>query len=346
MCLLVLVASTLGCAVASGATLIDAEGQCVGANPYQAGDRLREECGVKTIPLVGITSRDDGGLEYHYGLDGTPTATLNEPPPTLNATKATAAEREAYGIPSEPDTGNVDAHERWEALMKTFHVIQPPDALYEIEATNNNANETWSGYVDTGSKGTFQSTGIVFNQPPTVGSCPGAETSMWTGLSGYPTAPLDQAGTAIGGRGIGEDQAWYEIAPDEGAIVLPLLATPGYKVEVKVVHGAGNEMHGSVINLHTGASEPFKQSSTEAFNGNSAEWIAERPTYENPSPLADFVQWDVIEAWSNGNRTFGPWHYTNEALDMHYGSTVLDATSGLSSQESGLEFYVNWHACI
>jgi hypothetical protein len=132
----------------------------------------------------------------------------------------------------------------------------------------------------------------------------------------------------------------------ESASGATLIGAEAQCIEVKVVHGSGNEMHGSVINLHTGESAPFAQSSAETYNGNSAEWIAERPTYESPSPLADFVQWDVKEAWSNGNRTFGPWHYTHEALDMHNGSTVLDATSGLFSQESGLEFYVNWHACI
>ena len=123
-----------------------------------------------------------------------------------------------------------------------------------------------------------------------------------------------------------------------------LYATPGYAFEVTLSHEGGNEVKGLAYNFHTGESVPLSGVSSETYSGASAEYIAERPgTSGGLAPLADYGQWDVIEAWANGNHTLGPWAFKNTALNIVESGTLLSETSGLSSQESGREFYTTWH---
>ena len=302
-------------------------------------------------PLKKVTPRGDGGHEYHYQVGGV-AITLPVPPPGFDAATAPQSEREAYGVPSEPPSNEVSAHALWEEMVHNYHVVKPPPNIYTIgeaqpafNATGESSN--WSGYVDEGTKGKYNATGMIYTEPPSVPTyCWGAAASFWTGLGGYETTPLDQAGTQIGhGFTVAEHQAWFEIWPQEAEMAVNLYATPGYKFEVTLSHESGNEVEGLAYNFHTGESVPLRGVSSESYSGASAEYIAERPGVSSGlTPLADFSQLDVAEAWANGNHTWGPWEFPYVQLNMTNESTLLAQTSLLYSQESGQEFSVGWKA--
>ena len=321
---------------------------CTNIDPYHTTAALRATCGIQASPLLSVTNRTDGGLEYHYEV-GEVAITLPVPPAGFDAATASQSEREAYGIPPEPPSSEASAHALWEEMIHNYHVVTPAEAIYTVGSPtavfNSAESENWSGYVDEGSKGSYNATGIIYDEPSTAPTCYGAASSLWTGLGGYGTTPLDQAGTQLGhGFSVAEHQAWFEIYPQEAEMAVNLYATPGYAFEVTLSHEGGNEVKGLAYNFHTGESVPLSGVSSETYSGASAEYIAERPgTSGGLAPLADYGQWDVIEAWANGNHTLGPWAFKNTALNIVESGTLLSETSGLSSQESGREFYTTWH---
>jgi hypothetical protein len=324
---------------------------CIGLDPYRATATQRTTCDLHAAPLSQVTTRADGGHEYHYEVGGV-SLSLPLPPTGFNAATARQSEREAYGIPPEPTSSETSAHRLWEQMVNNYHVVTPPSALYTlggstISTTNSGSSENWSGYVDTGTKGAYNATGIIYDEPPSVPTyCEGAAASFWTGLGGYGTTPLDQAGTQIGhGFTVAEHQAWFEIYPQEASMAVNLFATPGYMFEVLLSHEAGNEVRGLAYNFHTGESVALKGTSSETYSGASAEYIAERPgTTSGLTPFADYSQWNVAEAWANGNHTYGPSHFSHEAINTESDGTLLSETSALEAPESGRTFHTNWRA--
>ena len=351
---------------------------CVGLDVYHTSSATRALCHVRTIPLSTITERPDGGHEYHYEINGSPII-LAIPPAGFNPLTAGSSEREAYGLPQEPPVTETAARARWEEEMHNFHVQAPPASLYvperphettsssalapelsaqgstppgDDEAASPKASQEgcascWAGYVDTGA--TFEKASIFYKEPQRLDDCAGDEASFWVGLGGYGSQPLDQAGTELGkGFLIAENQAWIEnyevpVEKSDEPMPYPFFATPGAYFQVIVTHSSGRKYTVVFYNSATKEfSAPAVHESREAYNGNSAEFIAERG--EN-TPLADFSRWEVLEAWAwaqgetSGNTVSGFQHHAEEHI--YAGSRRVASTSGLETERGSL-FHVNW----
>jgi hypothetical protein len=330
---------------ASGAT-------CTDINPYYAPSSDNAECGLIAAPLAATTELSDHGHSYQYHLDGA-TISLVDPPASFNAARATASERLAYGIPAQPPATDAKAYALWNRMIQNIHFVAAPSQLYAKShealtsqlqvplVAKNEATTNWAGYVDTGSKGAYKSTGIIYEQPQVFDRCKRGEAAFWTGLGGSGSTPLDQAGTEVGGElhGLGPNQAWFEIDPQELPFALPIEATAGQLFEVLIEHTSGNSVTAFLYNFLSGEATTVTRSSAETYSGASAEYITER---SKGASLLNFSQFNVAEAWANGNHTLGPWAFSHMADDIWEGSTRLTETSMLSAQESGREFDTKW----
>jgi len=220
------------------------------------------------------------------------------------------------------------------------------------KTTHGGCSSCWAGYVDTGKLSggieapPFQAAGIMYKEPQRLDDCEGDDASPWVGLGGAEgTEPLDQAGTELGkGFAIAEHQAWIEnyeepVEKEDEPIPMPFFATPGADFQVVVAHGLHNEYSVDFWNAATQqAYGPVTRSSRKTYDGSSAEYIMER---EGETPLADFGKWEVAEAWAQQSGA-GPWDFQHHAETIYAGKRRVASTSGLYSQESGREFYVNW----
>jgi hypothetical protein len=150
----------------------------------------------------------------------------------------------------------------------------------------------WSGYAVTPGSGitAVSSTFTV----PTAGLVPPGFAATWTGIGGYNTSDLIQAGT-------GEDSApdnpvigsqyfaWYELLPNSET---PLTncsgdpnctVTPGDTVSVNISNVSGNTWS---ISMADSGKWSWSQNVNYASTGSSAEWILEAPTLVAQTVLA------------------------------------------------------------
>lgn len=153
----------------------------------------------------------------------------------------------------------------------------------------------WSGYAVTPTKDgvtAVKSTFVV----PTAGSVPPGFAATWTGIGGYSSSDLIQAGVSENSTpnsSVAGDQygAWYELLPAsettltkcKGNSSCPV--SPGHKVTVSIVKAGTGKW---TISLSDPA-DHWTWTKTVAYTSteSSAEWILEAPTVEAQTTLAD-----------------------------------------------------------
>lgn len=163
----------------------------------------------------------------------------------------------------------------------------------------------WSGYATapgsgiTGVKSTFT--------VPTVGAVPPGFAANWTGIGGYTSQDLIQAGTS-------EDElqgyyAWYEILPASETPIsgctgdAACTVNPGDVVTVDI-HNVGTNLWS--VSLSDAGHWSWQQNISYASTESSAEWIFEAPT----------VGVQTIPA-NTGTNHFGPTSTFTDATGTH-----------------------------
>jgi hypothetical protein len=192
----------------------------------------------------------------------------------------------------------------------------------------------WSGYAVTPGSGI---TGVTSTfTVPTAGLVPPGFTATWTGIGGYTSSDLIQAGVSenslpdnpISGSQYG---AWYEILP---ASETPLTnctgnsactVKPGDVVTVTITQTSPGNWD---VNLKDPAQGwTFDKSIAYASSGSSAEWILEAPTL--------VVQ--TIPA-NTGTAHFGPTSTYTDGTGTHTiaagNPTTIDMSPGIGINEA------------
>ncbi len=151
----------------------------------------------------------------------------------------------------------------------------------------------WSGYAVTPSGGGVTATESTFTVP-SAGLVPPGFAATWTGIGGYNTSDLIQAGTAeqsLPGNPVVGPQyyAWYELLP-AGEVQLTgcsgdanCTVTPGDKVTVTISQVAGTTWS---ISMTDAGHWSWSQDVTYSSSLSSAEWILEAPTLVAQTVLA------------------------------------------------------------
>jgi len=152
----------------------------------------------------------------------------------------------------------------------------------------------WSGYAVTPSGGGITAVSSTFTVP-SAGLVPPGFAATWTGIGGYNTSDLIQAGTAEQSAPsnplVGPQYyAWYELLPaDETQLTgctgdANCTVTPGDDITVNISQVSGNTWSISMTDAgHWSWSQDVSYSSSES----SGEWILEAPTVGAQTLLAN-----------------------------------------------------------
>jgi hypothetical protein len=159
------------------------------------------------------------------------------------------------------------------ALRHTFLPAHPHQVLPLHNAATTSLN--WSGYAVTGAN----ITGVhsVYTVPKT--KLPPGFTANWTGIGGYTSTDLIQAGTAE--QTIGGYYAWYEILPDSETQLTSCsgdaacTVQPGDRMSIDIVKVGANLWS---VSLQDGARWSWQHNISYQSSQSSAEWILEAPT--------------------------------------------------------------------
>lgn len=189
----------------------------------------------------------------------------------------------------------------------------------------------WSGYAVTGSG--IHSVSSTFTVP-TVGLVPPGFGAMWTGIGGYSTNDLIQAG--IGAQSLPtlplvgpQYYAWYEILPASETQLTncsgdpSCTVNPGDVISVNIANGGGNTWN---ISITDSGHWSFAKSLSYASSESSAEWIYEAPT---------LVAAQTIVAPVSGVAHFGPTSSFNGGTTIAAGNpTLIDMGLGVGPEEA------------
>ena len=174
-------------------------------------------------------------------------------------------------------------------------------------ATTSSLN--WSGYATvpgsgiTGVKSTFR--------VPSAGLVPPGFSSNWTGIGGYSSSDLIQAGTAESSVGFITEQyhAWYEILPDSETPLTncsgdsACTVNPGDVMTVDI-HQVGTNLWS--ISMVDAGHWTWQQNINYVSTKSSAEWIFEAPTLVVQTSPAN-----------TGTNYFGPTSTFTDASGTH-----------------------------
>jgi opacity protein-like surface antigen len=186
------------------------------------------------------------------------------------------------------------------AAQTTTHSVRGIGALVpskkneKLPAHGGTADSlNWSGYAVTPSSANITAVDSTFTVP-SAGLVPPGFAATWTGIGGYNTSDLIQAGTAEQSAPdnpvLGPQYyAWYELLPDSETQLTNCTGdanctvTPGDNVTVKISQVSGNTWG---ISMTDAGKWSWSKDVTYASSESSAEWILEAPTLVAQTILA------------------------------------------------------------
>jgi hypothetical protein len=283
------------------------------------------------------------------------------PPAGFDPLTAADSELADYGIPPRPDQSEPDLYARWAKMVtapqtrmtnltvQTTNVINSTAANRRDRKTAGNTTSTntdnWSGFAITAPNGTFKANDSFILAEwvvPAIGvdncSYSPYASSQWVGFDGaFISGDVLQAGTAETACGTSY-VAWYEwytsgCTSSSGSLPcyqtnVSLPISPGDVVSAEVWYTTSSPYgHAYIVNYtaQQSASVGFNQpsgSSGSGYQGNTAEWVVERPGLVGGSleNLANYLSVPMNFAYAyNGSSYYYP-------ASAPSGTTIYDIT--------------------
>ncbi len=278
------------------------------SNAYALASNVLAACGFHRFPRVQTRNMPGGGHEYGYVVAGA-RVTIPVPPAGFNPLTASPRQLARYSLPARPR--NKARLAAWRARMAKLRPVRPPAELISKPITASTTNTTsgnWSGYVaDSTSSSYFYQADSVYTEPTLYSSvCSTNYVVMWSGMGGWYTGKLGQAGTIeFQPSGGGENQAWWEILPTYPSIVtVNLYATVGQYFESDVSKtSSGYNFY--LENWSTGKYLSINVSNSN-YDGRTADFVVERPTIGSGlSDLSNFKTMTLRYNWFNAGTYVG-----------------------------------------
>jgi hypothetical protein len=174
-------------------------------------------------------------------------------------------------------------------------VLVPKTKSERLPAHGGTADSlNWSGYAVTPSGGGITAVSSSFTVP-TAAAVPPGFAATWTGIGGYNTSDLIQAGTSEDSTPsnplLGDQYyAWYELLPASETQLTNCTGdanctvTPGDNVTVNISQVSGDTWS---ISLTDAGKWSWSQDVNYTSSESSGEWILEAPTLVAQTTLAD-----------------------------------------------------------
>jgi Peptidase A4 family len=237
------------------------------------------------------------------------------------------------------------------AGLRNMHPNIPAGRSVHVAGTNLTKADSfnWSGYADTSSTAQFfSSVSGSWTVPAVTCSSEDRLLSTWVGLDGFGTGTVEQDGTTEQCfEHVALYYTWYEMYP-------------AGSVTVATGVQAGDAISASVVRSGTGYTLKVTDSTTSGNNVNqtatcalttcldeSAEWIAERPSYSTGiTPLTQFkTPYSATASAVTGGGTSGNPHTIGSEQEI----SMIDSTQSYflatptSLTNSNTAFTVHWH---
>lgn len=285
---------------------------------------------VAALAICLASASAQTSLHGHWVYDpnniATPGFVYDQPPAGFNPLTASDPELEQWGFPPRPSTSDAKNYAKWRRLVTstritpelTFtNIYHGPARNAKLGSTISNVStatsQNWSGYVVTEVNGTFSGNNPVNNgnwtvpavAPVSPATCSSATyaSSQWVGFDGWSSNDVLQAGTEADCGN--SDYFWYEWYPNaETRLSLPV--TAGDYVTAWVYYCGGCSTKGTAVlenevTLQT-TSIGFNPPIGANYQGNSVEWIMERPAVNGS--LADLPNY-ALAYFTYANATVG-----------------------------------------
>ncbi|MER6384192.1 G1 family glutamic endopeptidase [Streptomyces sp. NPDC001250] len=222
------------------------------------------------------------------------------------------------------------------AASRQTHDLQGLSDATKTNATSGN----WSGYVASGSSGTYKSVASSWIQPAVKCDSHDSYSSYWVGLDGYRNKALEQTGTeadCIGGKA--HYGAWWEVIP---AAESPYSVTvaPGDHLTASVKDNGDGTFTMMLSDSTQGWTRATTHAGSAGYQDSSAEVIAEATTANGSiASLPDFGSVDFSDSQANGT-TFGSLSPTPLTMQNHDSGDVMAKPGAIS----GGDFAVTWES--
>ena len=238
-----------------------------------------------------------GGYAYDFIVDGVDNQYL-VPPPTFRPMTATPAQLSEYGFPSAPAAGPLRS--QWMAAMTsytgvpapslclgTFKVggIQPARSASPCTARGASCSANWGGFNTHASNDRWVAVEGAWIQSRARNCHCKAPTEevTWAGLGGRYSGSLIQAGTGMANSSL---FAWYEYLRtcSAGECGPDIISVGRVNAGAHIFTETSYQRSRRKANFFVGASGHVypirsKTLSLAYYNGQSAEWIDERPSH-------------------------------------------------------------------
>lgn len=231
-------------------------------------------------------------------------------PADFDPLKATAEQLASYGLPPRPNANTAPkVYAEWvRAVTSPAKAIVPQleeTSIYhgpaqlvgaqgsESESSNSVAakSNNWSGYAIVSSSNPFKLEAIQANFITPVaqqafGTCTSSYryASAWVGIDGFNSNDVLQDGiefdaTCSHGSTTPFYAAWYEWFPNPETRISNFKVLPGDAIYVEVWNTSSTAGNAYILNYTTNVKVQiaFKAPNGTKLEGNSAEWIVERP---------------------------------------------------------------------
>jgi hypothetical protein len=272
---------------------------------------------LSILPSTLAQTSDFGSWVADPNNIATPGFVYATPPAGFNPLTASDFDLEQWGFPPRPNVSDVAAYAEWEKIVSlqritpqlTFtKIYQGPAQFLQIGNTNATSNN-WSGYVLDGANGTFKvnetQVSADWNIPSVaqaIGTCNSTwdYSTQWVGFDGWGSSDVLQAGSEADATCSSTLYSfWYEWYPNAETRVSSPVAQPGDWVAIQVWYTTTSPYgHAYWADYRSGlsASVGFNPPSGTTFEGNSAEWVVERPTVSGS--LADLANYGGMNVFA------------------------------------------------
>ena len=215
--------------------------------------------------------------------------------PAAFAAQATAAPDLHHAHAAQ--VGAAAAGHESHALLGRGNSKSSRSGRHSTEETNN-----WSGYVATGSAGSYTSVSSSWIQPSIT--CTGTQTasSFWVGLDGAGNSALEQTGTeadCIDGQA--EYGAWWEVLPANES-PYSVTVEPGDSLTASVVDNGDGTFTMTLTDSTQGWTKTTTNAGSPGYQDATAEVIAEATEVNGQiAALSDFGSVSFTGATVNGS---------------------------------------------
>jgi hypothetical protein len=156
-----------------------------GVDLFNASAATVGACGDVIVPRVSVTSLTNGATESVYVTAQDKKVTFITPPPTFEASKASPAELELYGVPAEPSKESPEYSKWKEMIDQGIHFVEPPEHL--VQAAGESAQPATASLVTetSGLSASSPSPAARLRTPSLITPSDGLETGSNATWGGY-----------------------------------------------------------------------------------------------------------------------------------------------------------------